>query len=656
VIALFRVAEVAGRDRRRNAYERILRDFGDARVTFPGGARRHAGAFAAFMLGDELNARGDVQGALSTWLELLEQHADEDLGKSDVRGGVHQRLGKLAEKMPNQVRKAVRERARRAFELARNRGDPAALDRVARLYPDPDTAVEAALLAAQMHITAGDPRPAVTGLRRLIGTQPPTDSAARLLMALADAYRAFDDPSSERAALTRLARDHGEILLSGRPAHELAAERLADPRLAGPMLELPRPEPPLAKIWERKGHGVAPRIVTIHGRHPDGLEERMLATRGDLLIAIGERTGQDEWTTPVATDPRNGVIGHRDLVIVAGSEKRAVESTVLVEAFRAHDGQPAWARRLAGRHRSHVLGEGVLYVLWRAPVDAAGEARYHLSSIDLGSGEVAADRTLEGPVNEQLVVSDDAVLVFRTVPNGGRAQRVAEVLDGGTLALRGRVAYDAGGSQRLAAAIPERPVVVGISGATSLVGIDVHAGAEIWTKSLGEIPIATLLPVPGGLITIDGAGHLRRLSADGEERWSADLSVLGSYAFGGSAAADGTVVVPVVRRGRGKGATIVAIDAGSGEELWRAAIPLARRAMPRATITRDHVAIEINENLSRGQWRSRVVFVDRENGETTWELSDPELSKSFLKVRYDRSFVVLATLGTGGQHVVVYGE
>ncbi len=656
VLALFEVAAVAESKRRRQAYERILQEYAGTRVTFPSGERRHAGAYAAFMLGDELSVRGDVQGALRTWLDLLEEHADEDLGKSDVRGGVHQRLARLAETQPNQVNKAVRERSRSAFERARDRADASALDRVARLYPHPETAVEAALLAAQIHIGAGDPRPAVTGLRRLLGTKPPAASAARLLVALADAYRAFDDPSSERAALTRLAREHGDVQLSGQSALAFATARLADPRLVGPSVELPRPEPPLVKIWERKGHGVAPRIVAVHGRHPDGLEERMLATRGDTMLAIGERTGEVEWMTPVATDPRHGVIGHRGLVIVAGSEKRAVESTVLVEAFRAHDGQPAWARRLAGRHRSHALGEGVLYVLWRAPMDASGAARYHLSSIDLSSGEVAADRTLEGPVNEQLVVSDNAVLVFRTIVNGGRAQRVAEVLDGGTLALRGRVAYDSGGSQRLAAAVPERPVVVGLSGATSLIGIDVHTGERAWTKSLGEIPIATLLPVPGGLITIDGEGHLRRLSPDGEERWSADLSVLGSFAFGGSAAADGTVVVPVVQSGSGKGATIVAIDAGSGEELWRVPIALARRAMPRATITRNHVAIEINENLGRGQWRSRVVFLNRENGETEWELSDPELSKSFLKVRYDRSFVVLATLGTGGQHVVVYGK
>ena len=656
VIALFRIAEVGDQERRRGAYERILAEHGEARVTFPNGERRHAGAYAAFMLGHEFAAGGEVQEALATWLDLLERHADEDLGKTDVRGSVHARLAKLSEQHPNQVRKAVKGRAAKAYEAARDPADPEALDRVARLYPDADVSLEAALLAARTHIARGDPRPAVSGLRRLLGTKPKSTSAARLLFALADAYRAFDDPSSERAALAQLVREHGDAEVGGRKAGDVAQERLADPRLVGPLVELPRPEPPLEAIWERQGHGVAPRIVAIQGRRPDGLEARMLATRGDALLALGERTGEVEWMAPVSTDPRGGVVGHRDLVVVTGSEKRSVESTVLIEAFRAEDGQPAWARRLSGRYRAHVLGEGVLYVLWRAPVDASGDANYHVSAVDLGSGEVTADRILEGPVSEQLVVSDDAVLVFRTAVTDRRARRLAEVLDGGTLALRGRVDYDAGGSQQLAVAIPERPVVVGIAGATSLVGIDVHTGTRAWTKTLGENPVARILPVPGGLITVDGTGKLTRIATDGEERWSADLGIRGSYAFGGAAVADGAIVIPIVQRGSERGALIVALDAGSGEELWRAHIPLVRRAMPRATVTRDHVAVEVNENLGRGQWRSRVVFLDRASGEQAWELVDPDLSKSFLKVRFDRGFVVLATLGTGGQHVVVYGR
>ena len=67
--------EVAGApgEQRRAAFMRILDEYGDVRVTLARGERRHAGAWASFMLGDEYAAELKIEAAFSQMVQLIRE-------------------------------------------------------------------------------------------------------------------------------------------------------------------------------------------------------------------------------------------------------------------------------------------------------------------------------------------------------------------------------------------------------------------------------------------------------------------------------------------------------------------------------------------------------------------------------------------------------
>ena len=652
VMALFLVAHAGAGPQRRAAYERLAGEFGDFETTFPNGSRRHAGAYAAFMLGEELAARGELDRALGTWMEVMERHGDRDHGDSDVRSAVQARLERLAKRHGAKVRAAVDARAASRFERAQAQGDAAALDDVVRLYPKADVASDAAHLAARLHVAAGDTRRATVSLKRFLGTGPSAQRAARALLSLAETYGAAGDLAAERRTLERAVREHGEVVVEGSTVTDRTRERLAAPELARIRMDLPRPRPPLGLLWQAKGRRDVPTTLRVAGDPPDGLGGRILATGPGALLALSAQSGDVVWSAPLGSEVNGAAISGGDSIVVVGSVRRADPATVTIEAFDAETGTPTWSRRLGGRYRLHEPGDGVVYVM-RAVSDADG-THYVLAVVDLSSGEVLATRTLPRPVNDSIVVAENAVVAFRTDLDRGKQTRIAVVMDATTLALRGRLRL-AVGRQRVGAVATQSPgVVVALGGDASIVGVGTRDASELWALRIRD-GIVTLLPTSAGVAVIDKKNVVHGVDVDsGEIAWSTPLTALGSYPRGGAAAKDGDLVVPVVRSRTN--VTVVSLDPATGEKRFAREFPLASRAAPRVVVAQDVLALEVPESVRGGTYRTRVEFLNRKDGRVVGRLPADDLPPTYVGLRYDREFVTAMSISAAGQHLLVFGS
>ncbi len=641
--------------RGRDALRRVRDDFPEVHVTLSQIGRVHAGAHAAMLLADELLREGDVEGAVAGWLDVLERHADADLGRTDVRGAVAARIAKTRRKHAKTVTEIVRKRARRAFDAARNARDPAALDRVARTYPDPRTQADAALLAAELHAGRGDARRSVAILRALLSIGPEPADAARALWKLADAYRSLDEPGAERMALQRLAREHPTADLGGQPSEQLVAARLTEPRLAAPEVDLPAPEPPLPMLWERGGASLddgVPQIIVLDGRRPSSLDGRLVALRLGVLELLDAATGRPLWRTPTGVETRT-VTGTNNALVVVGDDRRQGRLDVAIRSFSADDGTARWTRRLAGGYRASARGLGVLYIM-HFERETRGVAKYVLSAVDLESGDVLAVREFAEQLFPDVVVAEDAVIVFRKGSDPQAVPRTVVTLDGTSLALRGTTPLDDDPFDNVAVHAEGAGVVVTLHDASTLVAVDVGTGAERWRYPLPGAEVKSYHAVQGGVIVADSNDQLIRLNGtDGARVWAADLSGHGGLGWQGLAVADGLIAATLVPAGAKGSALAVALSAESGDVLWRHTIEWEQTstAHPHPVICRQYVAYEVNERFGNNAYRSRVLLLDRASGDERLAIAHPSIGKRWQRVVYDRGYVGLTVPG----ELAIYG-
>jgi outer membrane protein assembly factor BamB len=636
----------------RAALQRIRDEYPNVHVTLGGLGRVHAGALATLRLGERHLAAGETDEAISLWIDLLEQNPDADLGRSDVRGAVAEKIDVARRLDAGRVDELVRRRARRAFDAARSARDPAALDRVARTYPDPRTQADAALLAADLHLNRDDARAAVAILRTLLARPIEERDRALALWRLAAAYRALEETAAERMTLQRLGRDHADVEVDGRPASEQAAELLADPRLAAPRADLPNPKPPLELRWDSDSTASAPQLIALRGRIPDALEGHLLAMRASVMELLDESTGRPVWRTPTDLDWRL-VIAADDAIVVVGDVRGPGASDVMVRSFGASDGDARWSRRLDGSFRAAASGLGALYVM-HSERGGQGGAQHALTALDTATGEVLAARDFSGAMLPDLVVAEDAVLAFRSGADTEEPPRTVLTLDATTLSLRGTTPLDDLTFDNPAVHPPGAGVVVTLSDASTLVAVDVATGTEAWRWRLSESEVKTFHAVEEGVIVSDTVDRLVRLDAEsGEATWTLDLSEDGGLGWQGLAVADGMIVATLVPPGAGGQTRVIALGAKEGDELWRHTIELGKGASahPHPVICRGIVAYEVNERFGRNQYRSRVILLDRESGRQVDVVSHPKIGTRWQRVVYDRGYIAVTVPG----ELAVYG-
>ncbi len=660
VRALFMLDDVAPVHEARAALVRVRDEFGDVQVTLDGLGRVHAGALAAIRLGGRDLAAGNVAAAVRTWLDVLERYPAADLGRTDVRGAVATRIELARQRFGDEVTTLVRQRARRALDAARAAADPQALDRVARTYPDPRTQADAALLAAKLHVNHDDARAAVAILRWILAVEIDPGDAADALWRLADAYRTLGEAAAERMTLQRLGRDHGTGEIAGRPIATLVAERLAEPRLAAPRADLPYPRPPLGLLWDTGSTSSAPQLVALTGRTPAALDGRLLAMRASVMELLDATTGRPLWRMPTDLDWRQ-VIGAGESLVVVGGARGAGRTDVVVRAFAAADGAPGWSRRLSGSFRAAARGLGVLYVV-HATREPGGGATFALSVVDLTSGAVLASRGFDGALFPDVVVAEDAVVVFGSGSSAREPPRTVLTLDGTTLALRGTtpladVAFDS-----VAVHPPGSGVVVTLSDASTLVAVGVGSGSETWRRHIPNAEVKSFHAVAGGVVVSVEVSETADRTTDrivfldaesGAPTWSVDLSKDGPLGWQGLAVADGTVIATIVRPDAARRAVAIAFSAADGTELWRTPIELSKgsTAHPHPVICRDVIAYEVNERLGRKKYRSRVVLLDRGDGWEAGVIAHPSIGVLWQRVVYDRGYIAVTVPG----QLAVYG-
>ncbi len=651
VRALLQIAECDAGAAGDAALGRVRSEFPDVRVTLAGTGRVHAAAFAAFRLADRRIGAGDVAGAVALWLDLLEAHADEDLGRTDVRGAVGERLAAARRAHGDVVDAQVRARAERAFGVARDAGDAAALERVVRTYPDARTQADAGLLAARLYLDSGDARSAAALLRLLASAEVAPADAARALWLLADAFRASADTSGERLTLQRLRREYPEESLDGVRVADAVRERLADPRLAGPSQDLPAPQPPLQMLWDVSagdGRGAGLVLVSLEGSVPASLGARLVALQSSSLVLLDAASGRAEWRVPTDLDARR-LTATDDALVVIGEAQRPSTGTV-VRAFALADGSRLWSRAVEGLYRESTAAQGLAYVLHTGDEDD-GASTYLLTAIDLQSGLVAASRELADRPVADMLVSDGAVIVPTASPSSAR-ESILSSYDATTLALRGTTPASTPFARALAA-VPGTGLAVALRDERTLIGVDLATGTERWSHDTGKRINALFGSGARVVAALDPNAVACLDAATGEVAWEHDLGTDGDLGWQGLAVADGLVAAVLTPPDAADRVLALALDAASGERLWQTAIPGVGVGVPRASphVCRDVVAVEVNERGPGRTYRCRVVLLDRARGTQADLLEHPEIGRNWQQVVYDRGYVALTYLGA----LAVYG-
>ena len=563
------------------------------------------------------------------------------------------RLELRAKTQEGVVRGAVRRRARAALDAAKAAGDVAGLDRVARLYPDPEVAGEAALLAADMHLRDGRPRDAALVLRSLLLARQPGSIAAGALWRLSRAYRELGETAKERAILRRVIQEvPQEPLGGGTTAKEMAERELLDPRFRGIRETLPDPRPPLRLLWEAQGgEDLAPQVLVVRGERIREIEGKLLVARSRTLELLDGATGQRVWQVPLEVEQR-AVFAAPGVLVVVGDDTRSQGHPAIVEGLDPRTGESLWTRRLDGRLRAAEANVDVLHVLHQ---DSDPPRPHLLSAIALKDGEVLEQRQFPASMQQIVLVAEDAVIVVETVRSASTPPRTAVVLDSATYALRGRRDLTTLSSQ-LQVHAPLTSVVATTDGADRIVAIDGSTGDWAWPAV--RFPgrrVKAIHGVPGAFVVSDDANQVRLIDAStGEERWRADLAAAGALSYQGEGA-EGALVVATVKSPPGPrtSATAIALDARTGEERWRVPLPLAEAStLPHPVVCASVVVYELNERISNGEYRSRLVLLDRADGRVAQEIQHPRLGATYQRVIYSGAFLVLGN----ANDLAVYGR
>jgi len=649
------LAESGRRDEAENALRRVVSEFGDVVTIADGSDRAAAGALAMFRLGDSAIAAGRPVDAVARWLDLLEQRGDDDFGASDVATAVRARLAELGKTDASLVTSAVHARAKKAFETAKAAGDVAAIGRVARLYPeDSEVAADSALLAADLHAKAGRQREAVGVLTALVSVPRPTSVLSRALWRLSLCYRALGETARERATLRRLAEEAPQEAVEGSTSAADAAKReLASPRFHETKERLPDPRPELSLLWQAGGPDqTAPQARLPVGGAPEDLAGRVLLTRpGGVVTCVDAETGNAAWEQTTRIEARN-VFGSPGAVVVVGEDGTTRERGVSVIALSTTDGRELWRRRLAGRYWKSDASLGVLYLLQiQSGAPGGGKATYSLSAMTLSAGEPLGATKSFAALLPQVVPAEDAVVLVEPTHVRDGARRSLLVLDGMTLAQRGRL--DLASATSLFYAHPPLSTIVATSDGDDLVATDVANAESAWRAPArvgsGRSP-KMVFPVPSGLVVSDSGDSIHFFESEtGRERWNTPLGASGQLSFDGEAA-EGDLVVATVKPARGA-PFAVALDAASGAEKWRTPLPVTDDSVyPHPRVLASVVAYEIGERIENVV-RSRVLLLDKKSGAIVQEIEHPTIGRSYETVVYGPDWIAVNSTN----EIAVYG-
>lgn len=652
VRALFALAETYQRAGRaadeESALRRIVTELPDTVTTTREGERAHAGALAMFLLGESAWRGGRSVDALARWLDLLERHPLEDLGGTDAAQRVRDRLRLAREREPEVVDAAVRARARKVIDAARAARDVAALDRAARVYPDPELAVESALLASELHLEAGRYADAIGVLSAALDESHPPRIAVRALWKLALAYRGLGEVARERAVLRRIARDAPEETIEGAggKAKDVVARELASPRFVDARTSLPDPRPPLALLWQAGGSDATPALpLRIAGADLPELAGRMVMYRAGVVDLVNTPDGTVVWSRTVNVDVRAAACVP-GAIVLCGSDTASRDGSVAVMSLSIADGRQLWRRGFSGLYRWSESSLGVMYVI------LATRPNHALAAIALATGDVLHVRTFDGALKEQIAAAEDAVVVTQPVSRGGGGlRRTLITLDGTTLARRGQMEIPSPSAP--AVVHPPSSNVVVTTDEGDLVAADIARGDAAWRAILSDdCNVKALFAVPEAVIVSDDSDSIRRIRADtGREVWRTKLGDAGALVYEGEAA-EGDLVVATLKQGRAKECTAVGLDSATGAVRWRTAIPLAEEnTIPTPTILASTVAYVIVERLPERQ-RSAVVLLDRATGRVLQEIEHPTIGRSYQQVSYGPDWIALTNLN----EVAVYGR
>jgi outer membrane protein assembly factor BamB/tetratricopeptide (TPR) repeat protein len=654
VRALFALAtalEEAGKVEEAEAsLRRVASELADIVTATEEGERAHAGALAAYRLGEVAVRTHRPAEAVARWLDLLEQHADEDLGDSDVREKVRERLHELGETQPDLVRTAVRARAQRAFDAAKAARDVAALDRAARLYPDPTIAAEAALLAADLHLEAGRARDAIGVLTSALAEPQPEEVTARALWKLAAAYRVLGETARERATLRRLAREAPDVAMDGGVrAADAVQHELGEARFRDTPASVADPRAPLAVRWKAgSADQTPPQALRLAGSVAGerALDGRMVLYQFGTVSLVESATGKPVWERPTRVEVRTAALAP-GAIVVAGEDTRTREGAVAIVALSLADGRELWRQQVPGKFRASETTLGVMYLL----VASRGtRPNYSMAAVSLSTGDLLQARSFEGVLNPQMTTAEDAIVVTQQARGKDGAQRAVITLDGTTLARRGQVDVSSPSSPFYVH--PALSSVVVTTDGADLVATDIAKGDTAWRQPLADgKAVKAVFGLPGALIVSDEDDALRRLEADtGRQVWRTPLSSVGNLVYQGEAA-EGDTVIATLKPKDGKGAYSVALDAATGTERWRRRIELAdENTIPRPAILGALIAYELNERLDRGM-RSRVVLLDRATGQPVQELEHETIGKTYQIVTYGPDWIALSS----ANEIAVYG-
>jgi outer membrane protein assembly factor BamB len=656
VAALFALAEAessAGHtEEAERALRRVAKEFPDVATATREGDDAQAGALALLRLGEMAWRAGRPEEAVSVWLDLIEAHGTEAIGATDAATAVRERLAELAKTEPSLVRDAVRGRAKKAFEKAKAANDTAALDRASRIYPDPEFGTECALLAADNYLAANAPREAVGVLTSQLAGTVPAPYAARLRWKLAAAYRALGETARERSELRRLAADGaGELVEPGLTGADAAKRELAAERFKNVAGALPDPKPPLTLLWQAGGPDqLAAQPVRLSGVEPPALASRMVLVRAGVVDLVEVATGRPVWEQSLRVEVR-AAAATPNAIVVVGTDSASRDRAVLVLALSLADGQTVWRQRIQGHYRASETTLGVLYVLCDEIVAPGMRASSSVTAVSLSTGEVLRSQDFPGSLKPQLTAAEDAIVVSEPARGRDGPRRSVVTLDGTLLTVRGRQELRTPSSPWCLHP-PLSPVVVTSDG-DDLVAVDVGRGTTAWTAGAGEgRNLKAAFAVAGGVIVSDDRDGIRRLDADtGHETWNVQLGSSGNLVYQGEAA-EGDLVVATLKPPRSAEAVVVALDAATGAERWRAKLPLTdENTGPQPQILGSVVAYELNESLDR-RYRSRLVLLDRANGAVLQEIEHPTIGRNYERVVYGRDWIAVSS----ANEVAVYGR
>ncbi len=323
------------------------------------------------------------------------------------------------------------------------------------------------------------------------------------------------------------------------------------------------------------------------------------ATAVAMMLLVAACTGTADTTTatvvpttPAAAAPSTPTVAPPPLSpcpALATAETGAQAHDVVLASFALPAGQQSWAVELGDL----ALPTGTPFVAAPSAVIVAAAGR--VWALDAATCAVAWD-TAAGAV-QALHLADAGTLVV--VDRFGVA-----VVDVATGAERWRrpVPWEAGRPAAAAELAGELLVVSAPAG--ELVAFDAASGDELWRVALatGGDPLSAPLAADGNVFVTHGRTVERRSLADGTPVWTGDA---GFHVLPGLVLDEGRLFVV-----SSEDASVAALDAGSGSELWRRTVDERDKFHAPAVV--DHGELHLLD------WGGRLHHLDQAKGSSVF--------------------------------------